>query len=99
MLLKHTAVGSSIREVEEFISRQLQRSGEVLVVAVQPAQVASRRTAAKTIRVNLGEYYEHLGAVFLTAPMIVHKEVTGQWWFNRHDRLIDISVEKHTSVY
>lgn len=99
VLLKRTPVGSSIKEVEEFISRQLQRSGDVSAVTVQPAQDVSKPRVAKTIRVYLGQYYKHLGAVFLTAPMIVRKEVTAQWWFDRHDRLIEISVDKRTGVY
>ncbi len=99
VLLKRTPVGSSIKEVEEFISRQLQRSGDVSAVTVQSAQDVSKPRVATTIRVYLGQYYKHLGAVFLTAPMIVRKEVTAEWWFDRHDRLIDISVDKRTSVY
>lgn len=97
LLLKRTPVGLSMKEVEAFISKRLQRPGDVSAVTVQPD--ASKPRAAKTIRVNLGEYYKHLGAVFLTAPMVVHKEVSAQWWFDRHDRLIDISVDKRTSVY
>jgi hypothetical protein len=64
VLLKRTAVGSGIKEVEEFISRQLQRSGDVSAMTVQPAQDVSKTRVAKTIRVYLGQYYKHLGAGF-----------------------------------
>lgn len=99
MLLKHTPIGSSIEYVVEFISKQLERSGDVSSITVRPASDASRPHAAKTIRVYLGQYYKHLGAFFLTVPMIVHEEVTAQWWFDRHDRLIDIIVDKQAGVY
>jgi hypothetical protein len=98
MLLKHTPVGSSIENVMEFISKQLQGYKSGSPITLRPAE-PSRPRGAKTIRVYLGQYYKHLGAVFLTAPMIVHEEVSAQWWFDRHDRLIDIVVDKQTRVY
>ena len=98
-LLKHTPIGSSLEYVVEFISKQLERSEDVSAITVRPANDASRPHAAKTIRVYLGQYYKHLGAFFLTAPMMVHEEVTAQWWFDRHDRLIDIVVDKQAGVY
>jgi hypothetical protein len=99
MLLKHMPIGSSIEYVVEFISKQLERSEDVSAITVRPVNDASRPDAAKTIRVYLGQYYKHLGAIFLTAPMMVHEEVTAQWWFDRHDRLIDIVVDKRAVVY
>jgi hypothetical protein len=98
-LLKHTPVGSSIGNVVEFISKHLKGVQGAPAIAVRPAKDASISRGAKTISVYLGEYYKHLGALFLTAPMIVREEVRARWWFDRHDRLIDIVVEKHTRVY
>jgi hypothetical protein len=97
VLLKHTPIGSSMKEVVKFISTQLRHSGDIS--KAQRAPTPSRPHAVKTIDLNLGEYYQHLGAVFLTAPMIVRREVDAQWWFNRDDQLIDSSVNKRTSVY
>jgi hypothetical protein len=99
MLLKQTPIGSSIEYVVEFISKQLERSEDVSAITVRPVNDASRPYAAKTIRVYLGKYYKHLGAFFLTAPMIVREEVTAQWWFDGHDRLIEIVVDKQAVVY
>ena len=31
--------------------------------------------------------------------MIMRREVSAQWAFNEHDRLIDIFVDKRTGVY
>jgi hypothetical protein len=98
-LLKHTPAGSSIENVVEFISKQLEGFRDVSEITARSARDASQPRAAKTIRVYLGQYYKYLGAVFLTAPMIVHEEVSAQWWFDRHDRLIDIVVDKPTGVY
>ena len=59
---------------------------------------ASRARVVKTI-LYLGHYYKHLGAVFLTAPMVVHEDVSAQWLFDRHGRLIDIMADKQARVY
>jgi hypothetical protein len=82
-----------------FISNQLEITGSVLDIRVQPANAPSSLRAAKAIRVYLGQYYKRLGTVFLTAPMVVHEDVNAQWLFDRHDRLIDIVVEKQSRVY
>lgn len=63
-LLKHTPVGSSIGTVVDFISNQLEVTGSVLDIRVQPAKVLSPSRATKTIRVYLGQYYKRLGTLF-----------------------------------
>ena len=98
-LLTHTPLGSSPGTVVNFISNQLAITGSVLDIRVQPANAPSSLRAAKAIRVYLGQYYKRLGTVFLTAPMVVHEDVNAQWLFDRHDRLIDIVVEKQSRVY
>jgi hypothetical protein len=99
-LLQQTPPGSSIEYVVGFISNRLQRTGSSLArITVEPASIASQPRAAKTIHVYLGHYYKHLGAVFLTAPMVVHESVSARWLFDRHSRLIDIVVEKQARVY
>lgn len=99
-LLQQTPPGSSIENVISFISNRLQRTRSgVAKISVEPANLASQPRVAKTIHVYLGQYYKHLGAVFLTAPMVVHEEVSAGWLFDRDGRLIDIVVDKQTGVY
>jgi hypothetical protein len=98
--LQQTPPGSSIEKVVRFISNQLQttRSGEAKIT-IDPANIPSQPRVANTVHVYLGQYYKHLGAVFLTAPMVVHEDVSARWLFDRHRRLIDIEVDKQTGVY
>lgn len=99
-LLQQTPPGSSIQEVMSFIANRLQRSRNgVAKIRVEPARIASQPRVAETIHIYLGQYYKHLGAVFLTAPMVVHEDVSASWLFDRHHRLIDIVVQKQTGVY
>ena len=98
-LLTHTPVGSSMGTVVKFISDQLEITGSVLDIKVEPAKAPSSLPPTKAIRVYLGQYYKRLGTVFLTAPMVVHEDVNAQWLFDRHDCLIDIVVEKQARVY
>ena len=99
-LLQQTPPGSSIEYVVSFISDRLQRSpGGVAKIAVEPAKIPSQPRVAKTIHVYLGQYYKHLGAVFLTAPMVVHEDVSARWLFDHQHRLIDIVVDKQSGVY
>ena len=99
-LFQQTPPGSSIEKVVRFISNQLQttQSG-VAKISVEPANIPSQPGVANTIHVYLGQYYKHLGAVFLTAPMVVHEDVSALWLFDRHRRLVDIVVDKQTGVY
>ena len=100
VLLQKTPPSSSIEYVIGFISNRLQHTGSGPArITVQPANIPSQPRVAKTIHVYLGQYYKHLGAVFLTAPMVVHEDVNAQWLFDRHDRLIDIAVNKRERVY
>lgn len=99
-LLKQTAPGSSIEQVISFISKRLQRSrSSVAQITVEPANIPSQSRVAYAIHVYLGQHYKQLGAVFLTAPMVVHENVSALWLFDRHRRLIDIVVEKQTAIY
>jgi hypothetical protein len=99
-LLQETPTGSSIEHVVRFISKRLQntRSGEAKIT-VEPDNIPSHPRVAETIHAYLGQYYKHLGAVFLTAPMVVHEDISARWLFDRHRRLIDIVVDKQTGVY
>jgi hypothetical protein len=99
MLLKHTPVGSSIGTVVDFISNQLEVTGSILDIRVQPVKAPLPSRGTKAIRVYLGQYYKRVGTVFLTAPMVVHEDVNAQWMFDHHDRLIDIVVDKQARVY
>ena len=99
-LLQQTPPGSSIEYVISFISNRLQRTRSgVAKISVEPANIPSQPRVASAIHVYLGQYYKHLGAVFLTAPMVVHEDVSARWLFDRDRRLIDIVVDKETGVY
>ena len=98
-LLKHTPVGSSMADVMRFISKRLETSGSISPTKAEPAKAALPPRATKTIRVSLGQYYKRLGAVFLTAPMVVHEDVSALWLFDPNERLIDIVVDKKARVY
>ena len=103
-LLRYTPIGSKASQVLKFVAAQLVPSGSALPKiengpATGPAADGSRRRGVKTIRVYLGQYYDHPEVVFLTAPMIMRKEVTAQWAFDERDRLVDVFVDKETGVY
>lgn len=104
VLLRYTPIGSSVTKVLEFVSKQLQRAGDAPVAvenqpATKPAAGESGRHEVKRIRVYLGQYYNHPEVVFLSAPLMMQKEVSAQWTFDRHDRLIDILVDKKSGLY
>jgi hypothetical protein len=104
VLLRCTPIESKATDVLKFIAIWLERSADAPLKidnapATGPAAEGSHRRGVRRIRVDLGEYYQHLGAVFLSAPMIVRKRVSAQWAFDEHDRLIDIFVDKRTLVY
>jgi hypothetical protein len=103
-LLRFTPTGSSLAKVLEFVSKQLQHAGNTpVVVENQPATGSaadgSPRRGVKKIHVYLGQYYDHPEVVFLSAPLMMQKEVSAQWAFDQHDRLVDILVDKTTGVY
>jgi len=98
-LLKQTPPGSRIESVMEFIAKRLEPRESGSAITVQPTQDASRPRVAKTMRVFLGQYYQHIGAVFLTAPMVVREQVSAEWLFDRQGRLIDVVVERQAGVY
>jgi hypothetical protein len=99
-LMEQTPLGSSFEYVTGFISNRLQRTGSGAArITVEPTSIFSQPRAAKAMHVYLGQYYKHLGAVFLTAPMVVHENVSARWLFDRHGRLTDIVVDKQTRVY
>ena len=99
VLVKHTPPNSRIGYVMEFIAKRLEPHESGSAITAQRTQDASQPLVAKTIQVDLDQYYKHLGAVFLTAPMVVHEDVSVQWLFDRQDRLIDVAVQKQGRVY
>lgn len=98
-LLEHTPADSSTRYVVGFLSNRLAIPGDVSDIRVQPARAVFGARVRKTIRIYLGQYYRHLGAVYLTAPMVMHEDVSALWLFDGKDRLIDIIVDKQARVY
>ena len=104
LLLRHTPPGSTVADVQKFVSTELSRSGYAPPKiengpATGPAAKGSPRRGVKTIRVYLGQYYDHPEVVFLTTPLFMQKEVSAQWAFDAHDRLVEIFVDKATGVY
>jgi hypothetical protein len=104
VLLRHTPLGSSVASVLEFVSKQLERSGDAAVAvenqpAMGPAAEESRQRGVKRIRVYLGQYYDHPEVVFLAAPLMMQKEVSAQWSFDQHDHLLEIFVDKTNELY
>ena len=99
-LLQQTPPNSTIEYVINFISNRLRRTGSgVAKISVEPANIPAQPHVAKSIHVYLGQYYKHVGALFLTAPMVVHEDVSAHWLFDSHRRLIDIVVDKQSGVY
>jgi hypothetical protein len=104
VLLRYTPIGSSSAKVLEFVSGQLGRAGDAPIAvenepADGPAAEESGKRGVKRIHVYLGQYYDHQEVVFLSAPLMMQKEVSAQWAFDQHDRLIEIFVDKKTGVY
>jgi hypothetical protein len=104
LLLRRTPIGSTAPDVLKIVATKLSRSGNGSPKiengpATGPATKGSRLRGVKKIRVFLGQYYDHPEVIFLTAPMLMEKEVTAQWAFDDHDRLIEIFVDKASEVY
>ncbi len=102
--LSHTPLGSNIRDVLDFVSKQLQRNENAPVgLTDKPADGEAaehlKQRGVKTIRVHLGQYYDHPEVVFLSAPMMMQREVNAQWAFDKHNRLVEIFVDKRTGIY
>ena len=98
-LLKRTPLGSGVKSVLDFISKQLQQNEGASPVTVEPVKDDSEPHAAKSVRAYLGQYYDHPEVVFLSAPLLMQKEVTAQWLFDSHDRLINVVVKKKNGIY
>lgn len=103
-LLRYTPTGSKLSDVSDFISGHLGGAEHSTPQAIEPSPGADKDAVAKqdvkkTIQVFLGRYYDQSGVIFLTAPLVMQKEVSVQWVFDEHDLLRDIVVDKRTSVY
>ena len=98
-LLQRTPLGSNVKSVLDFISKQLRQNGGASPVTVEPVKDDSESHAAKSVRAYLGQYYDHPEVVFLSAPLLMQKEVIAQWLFDSHDRLINVVVEKKNGLY
>jgi hypothetical protein len=98
-LLQCTPLGASLKNVLDFISKQLQQNGGASPLTVEAVKDDSESHVAKSVRAYLGQYYDHPEVVFLSAPLLMQKEVTAQWLFDSHDRLINVVVEKKNGIY
>lgn len=103
-LLKSTPTGAKPADVLSFISKSLLKAGaHAPRLENQPAQiatpVASTKKGVKRIRYFLGSYLDKPALLFFSAPLILEKEVSVQWAFDKDERLIDIFVDKKTATY
>ncbi len=103
-LLKETPLGTNSRRVLSVILKRLGGDTEKLPKlenhpSVGPEAEKVKERGAKSIQLLLGQYYDHPELVFLAEPMLSQREVTAQWAFDEHDRLIDIFIDKLSNVY
>jgi len=103
-LLKYTPIGSTPKDVLKFISEHLLHQDESLPLvenhgATGPGAEHSTKRWVKSIRLYLGHYLDHPETFFLSAPVLMQKEVTAQWAFDDRNRLIEIFVDKEAGVY
>jgi hypothetical protein len=103
-LLRRTPIGSTVNDVLMFVTAELKGSGAGSPKihngpATGPATKGSHLCGVTHLRVFLGQYYDHPEIVFLTAPMLMQKEVSAQWAFDGRKQLIEIFVDKATEVY
>jgi hypothetical protein len=98
-LLRYTPPGTKAKDVVAFIGKQFSQDDDIAALKPLPAKNKTLPAAEKVIRVYLGHYYDHPELVFYSAPLLMQREVSAQWWFDREDRLIDITVDKKNGVY
>lgn len=63
------------------------------------AAANSAKCGLKSIHLLLGDYIYNPAVILLSAPMLLQKEVTADWAFDKDDRLIEIFVDKKTVTY
>ena len=103
-LLHATPLRSSAEDVLQFIRKDLQRQGESTPpLESRPVQseaaADSTKRGVKNIHLRLGNYIYNPAIIFLSAPMLLEKEVTVDWAFNKDNRLIEIFIDKKTITY
>ena len=103
-LLKYTPIGSTPQDVLKFISERLLHQDESLPSVENhgvtgPSAKRSPKHGVKSIRLYLGHYLDHPETFFLSAPVLMQKEVTAQWAFDNRIALIEIFVDKEAGVY
>src|SRR5205085_9594304 len=97
-LLNYTPIGSTPQDVLKFISERLLHQDESLPLveshgATGPSAENSPKRGVKSVRLYLGHYLNHPETFFLSAPVLMQKEVTAQWAFDDRNRLIEIFVD------
>lgn len=103
-LLKATPIGSRATDVLAFIRKSLLREGAAVPkLEDHPAQLGaaaeSPKRGVKSIHVLLGQYIDNPAVIILSGPLVLEKEVTAEWAFDKDDRLIEIFVDKQTATY
>ena len=103
-LLRQTPLGLTPAEVQKFITTKL-LSRDSPAPALEPHGAAgesaaqSAKKGVKSIRVDLGQYIDNPAVILFTAPLLNEKEVTVEWAFDAHDRLIEVFVDKKNVIY
>lgn len=98
-LLKYTPLGSSTKEVLNFVRTQLQHEGdEVPQVENHPATgelaAKSDRKGVKVIKVDLADYLSSPILLTLVVPMPLRSFLTAQWAFDKDGKLIEIFLDR-----
>lgn len=102
LLLRSTPIGASTDGVLAFVGKHLPADADRAVKLSDGPVAAPEKTkprGAKFLRVYLGEYYDHPEVVFLTAPILMERQVRAIWIFDARNRLLDLVVEKKTGTY
>ena len=100
-LLKYTPPGSGIDDVLTFVKHRLKHKNDAAPhVENGPARGAategSDKKGVKHIAISLGDYLASPVLLTLAIPLPILMEVTVQWAFDDHGRLIEIFVERKT---
>lgn len=103
-LLKATPLGSTANQVIDFMRKSLLPAAQrPPPVEEHPAQSEaagdSAKKGVKSIHYMLGSYMDNPALLTLSAPLLLQREVTVDWAFDKDDRLVEIFVDKRTATY